>query len=195
VWAKDWLQRRVLYGQYEKLIVELTEEDPRGYMNYMRISSELCQELLERVGPKLDKNDSTCMRKALHPGHRLAIALRYMASGDSYQSLSYSFRVDTVRLRMRYGCVQASTVIYGYRRFPTGTHGSLLKKLKFLNMLKITPRKKTRPRKYYGRSRKPKVISTVPSRMYYGYPRKRNGLQPWRFRRRNRESVTGALQC
>jgi len=92
VWAKDWLQRRVLYGQYEKLIVEIREEDPRGHMNYMRISSELFQELLERVGPKLDKKD-TFMRKALHPGHRLAIALRYMASGDSYQSLSYSSRV------------------------------------------------------------------------------------------------------
>ena len=33
------------------------------------------------------------MRKALEPGHRIAITLRYMASGDSYQSLSYNFRV------------------------------------------------------------------------------------------------------
>jgi len=52
VWAKDWLQRRVLHGRYEKLIVE----DARGYKNYMRISSELFQELLERVGPKFDKD-------------------------------------------------------------------------------------------------------------------------------------------
>ncbi|KAJ8029927.1 hypothetical protein HOLleu_29460 [Holothuria leucospilota] len=33
------------------------------------------------------------MRKALEPGHRLAITPRYMASGDSYTSLSYNFRV------------------------------------------------------------------------------------------------------
>ncbi|KAJ8028630.1 hypothetical protein HOLleu_30927 [Holothuria leucospilota] len=33
------------------------------------------------------------MRTALEPGHRLAITLRYMASGDSYTSLSYNFRV------------------------------------------------------------------------------------------------------
>ena len=44
---------------------------------------------------------------------------------------------DTDTLRLRPG-------VYGYRRFPTGTHGSLRKKLKFLNMLKITPRKKKR---------------------------------------------------
>jgi hypothetical protein len=58
----------------------------------MRISAELFEELLQRVGPRLMKKD-TFMRKALEPGHRLAIALRYMATGDSYKSLSYSFRV------------------------------------------------------------------------------------------------------
>jgi len=58
----------------------------------MRISPELFQELFERVGRRLEKAD-TFMRKALRPGHRLAIALRYMASGDSYKSLSYSFQV------------------------------------------------------------------------------------------------------
>lgn len=35
------------------------------------------------------------MRKSLEPGHRLVIALRYMASGDSYASLSFNFRVAT----------------------------------------------------------------------------------------------------
>jgi len=41
VWMRDWLQRRVLYGQYEKLVAELREEDERGYKNYMRISPDL----------------------------------------------------------------------------------------------------------------------------------------------------------
>ena len=84
------MQRRVLYGQYEKLVAELREEDARGYKNYMRISPELSQELLVRVRPSLEKGD-TFMRKALRPGHHLAIALRYMATGDSYKSLSYSY--------------------------------------------------------------------------------------------------------
>ena len=61
-----------------KLVAELTGENLRGFRNYMRISPELFQELLERVGPRLMKKD-TFTRKALELGHRLAIALRYMA--------------------------------------------------------------------------------------------------------------------
>lgn len=58
----------------------------------MRISPELFDELLKHVGPRLMKED-TFMRKSLEPGHRLAIALRCMASGDSYASLSFNFHV------------------------------------------------------------------------------------------------------
>jgi hypothetical protein len=76
----------------KNMVAELSGEDLRGFRNYMRISPELFQELLERVGPRLMKKD-TFTRKALELGHRLAIALRYMASGDSYMSLSYNYRV------------------------------------------------------------------------------------------------------
>ena len=52
VWMRSWLQRRVLHGQYEQLVAEL-REDRRGFRNYMRISPELFDELLQRVGPRL----------------------------------------------------------------------------------------------------------------------------------------------
>ena len=161
-----WLQRRVLYGQYEKLVAELREEDAWGYKNYMRISPELFQELLERVGPRLEKG-GTFMRKTLRHEHRLAIALRYMASGDCYKSLSYSFRVahntisndDSDMLRICCGCVTASTVIYGFLRSLTVDYGEM----KFLNMLKIAPRKKQNGGSATvdaGTSRKITVMST-----------------------------------
>ena len=71
---RNWLQRRVMYGQYEKLLAELAAEDAKGFQNYTRISPDLFKELLERVGPRLTKTD-TFMRKALESGHRLAIRL------------------------------------------------------------------------------------------------------------------------
>ena len=100
VWAKDWLQRRVLHGQYEKLIVELREEDARGYKNYMRISSELFQELLERVGPKFDKKTPLW---------------QISPHGSDTDRLWISYGA--------YGCVLAFTVIYGFLRGLTVPYG------------------------------------------------------------------------
>ena len=100
VWAKDWLQRRVLHGQYEKLIVELREEDARGYKNYMGISSELFQELLERVGPKFDKKTPLW---------------QISPHGSDTDRLWISYGA--------YGCVLAFTVIYGFLRGLTVPYG------------------------------------------------------------------------
>ena len=43
VWTRGWLLNRPVYGQYENLLVELNQEDFRGYNNFLRISNEpLC---------------------------------------------------------------------------------------------------------------------------------------------------------
>lgn len=92
VWVKPWLLRRPQYGQYEKLLAELHKEDLKGFKNFLRVTPELFHELVQRLSPRLEKED-TFMRKALEPGIRLAITLRYMATGDSYKSLQFGFRV------------------------------------------------------------------------------------------------------
>lgn len=91
-WVKPWLLRRTQFGQYERLMVELAAEDRTAFRNFLRVDPELFQELLDRVGPIIEKKD-TFMRKALEPGLRLAITLRYLATGDSYMTLQYGFRV------------------------------------------------------------------------------------------------------
>ena len=92
VWVKPWLLRRPVFRQYENLLVKLNREDPRGDKNFLRVTPELFNKLVDHVGPHLQKQD-TFWRKSLEPGLRIAISLHYMATGDSYKSLQYVFRV------------------------------------------------------------------------------------------------------
>ena len=48
--------------------------------------------MVEDLTPRLQKKTTNC-RKPLPVGLKLAITLRYLATGDSYKSLSYGFRV------------------------------------------------------------------------------------------------------
>lgn len=49
--------------------------------------------IVEAIGPYIRKQD-TVMRDSIKPDERLAIALRYLATGESFQSLQFQFRVS-----------------------------------------------------------------------------------------------------
>jgi hypothetical protein len=80
-------------------MAELAAEDRPGYKNFQRVDPEMFQEILARVGPRIERRNTT-FRKALEPGLRLAITLRYLATGDSYMTLQYGFRVSNNAISM-----------------------------------------------------------------------------------------------
>ena len=53
---------------------------------------EMFSQMVEDLTPKLQKKTTNC-RKPLSPGLKLAITVGYLATGDSYKSLAYGFRV------------------------------------------------------------------------------------------------------
>ena len=65
-WVRPCLLRRSLYGQYEKLMVELRDEDPAAFNNFVRMEPASFQELLMRVGPRITKRTTWC-REPLEP--------------------------------------------------------------------------------------------------------------------------------
>jgi hypothetical protein len=73
-------------------MAELISEDVSGYRNFMRLDPDTFQEILAKVGPKIQKQN-TFWRRAMKPGIKLAITLRYLATGNSYRSLQYGFMV------------------------------------------------------------------------------------------------------
>ncbi len=73
-------------------MVELRIEDPAGFQNFVSCEPAMFQEIVDRLTPLICKLD-TNYHKALDPGLKVAIALRYMATADSSKSLQYGFCV------------------------------------------------------------------------------------------------------
>ncbi|XP_064639343.1 uncharacterized protein LOC135494929 [Lineus longissimus] len=76
---------------------ELRLEDPASYRNYLRMDEQTFNELLVKMSPLITKAD-TNMREAISPGERLALTLRFLATGETYQSMEYSTRVSATTI-------------------------------------------------------------------------------------------------
>lgn len=92
VWVRDWIQKRSTDGCYNKLLKELRSGQPKLFRNFVRMSANDFDFLLDLVRPLIEKKN-TRMRQSIPAGERLALALRYLATGDSYMSLQYLFRI------------------------------------------------------------------------------------------------------
>lgn len=92
VWVHDWVKKRDTEGVYMKLLNELRNDYPKLYRNFVRMSADDFDFLLELVTPLIQKKD-TQMRDSISPGARLAVTLRFLATGESFMSLQYIFRI------------------------------------------------------------------------------------------------------
>ena len=92
VWVWPYLQRKAQYGHYDTLMDELYDDNPELYRNYIRMDRQQFMDIVELISPIIERKN-TRWRPAIDPRARLAITLRFLATGDSYKSLQYSFRV------------------------------------------------------------------------------------------------------
>ncbi|KAB0803740.1 hypothetical protein PPYR_00710 [Photinus pyralis] len=92
VWTRSIYteEKRLLYGCGNSLFCEL-EKDSSRFINYFRMNDAMFSELLNMLQPTIKKQ--VVVRIPIEPKIRLAITLRYLASGDSMKSVSYAFRV------------------------------------------------------------------------------------------------------
>lgn len=91
-WIRPWIGRRVRFGLYDQLMVELRNEDSASFTNFLRMAPEMFDELLDRIGPRITKQHTT-YRSPLDPGLKLALTLRHLASGNKYSSMKFGWRV------------------------------------------------------------------------------------------------------
>lgn len=101
-WVRPSLQSHEIYTT-NHLLSDLISDDTDilnleyrcngGFRNFFRMSPSQFNQLLNMVIPSISKND-TNFRKAIPAQDRLAITLRFLATGDSYHSLSYLFKIS-----------------------------------------------------------------------------------------------------
>lgn len=92
-WVRQLYLERQEHGHYEQMMAMMELHDVESYKNFQRVSPEEFRAVLARVGPRLTKQDTT-FRKALPAGLKLAVTLRYLASGDLYRTLAFGFRLS-----------------------------------------------------------------------------------------------------
>ncbi|XP_037933215.1 protein ALP1-like [Teleopsis dalmanni] len=69
------------------------ELDVKRFHNFCRMSEMDFDKILKLISSKISKED-TKFRKSITPAERLAVTLRFLATGDSFTSLEYLFRIS-----------------------------------------------------------------------------------------------------
>jgi len=91
-WMTKLYQSRLQY-RGNNLLSDLKENYMGQFQNFCRMSAEDFKLLLNKIGSKISKQD-TVFRPSIPIQERLAIILRFLATGDSYTSLMYLFKVS-----------------------------------------------------------------------------------------------------
>ena len=93
-YTREWICEREKHGHYHILLQQCRLRDVEYFKYLVRMEPEMFDEILARITPRIKKQD-TNFKKAIEPGLKLAVTLRFLATGEAYKSLSTTFRVGT----------------------------------------------------------------------------------------------------
>ncbi|XP_062514075.1 uncharacterized protein LOC134189727 [Corticium candelabrum] len=94
MWVRPIFQQRRQQGDFHQLLQELRRNDPESHFRFLRMSKETFDCLVEKGTPSLTtRSYQSGTRAEISPAERLAMTLRYLATGSSQVSFSFNFRV------------------------------------------------------------------------------------------------------
>ena len=86
-------------GAFNGILKELAVEDTDSFKEFVRMDVGHFNRLVTLVSPFIAKED-TCMREAIAPAERVALTLRFLATGESFHSLAFQFRISRQEISM-----------------------------------------------------------------------------------------------
>ena len=104
--TREWIRRREEKGSFNNIVRELRIEDTQSYKAMLRMDHEQFIEILLKIEPLLTKKQVQGGHKVISAAERLTLTLRFLATGESFRSLHYQFRIglSTVSYIIREVC-------------------------------------------------------------------------------------------
>ena len=80
LWTRQWILNRKAHGAFHQLMKEMRALDASCYQNFLRMNATTFKELFEYISPRISFRD-TVMQQVITPAERLALTLRFLATG------------------------------------------------------------------------------------------------------------------
>ena len=92
--TRKWIRRREEQGYFDNIVRELSIEDTAGYKEIMRMSHKEFLDILQLMEKDITPKQIIGGTKVICAKARLTVAIRFLATGETYQSLSFQFRIS-----------------------------------------------------------------------------------------------------
>ena len=91
--TRKWIRRRKERGYFTNIIQEFIVEDRHGFREMFRMDVGDFKFILSKISDLISPKERLGGTRPIESEKRLALTLRYLATGESFQSLSFQYRI------------------------------------------------------------------------------------------------------
>ena len=90
----SWIKRRNQRGAFSNIVHELRMEDTASFKEMLRMDYDTFLNLLAAIEPFISPQESYHEVATIKANERLALTLRFLATGETFRSLGFRFRIS-----------------------------------------------------------------------------------------------------
>ena len=92
--TRNWIKRRHERGYFNNIIQELRKEDRFGFREMFRMDVTDFENILAKISDLISPKERLGGTNPVQAKERLALTLRFLATGETFQSLSFQYRIS-----------------------------------------------------------------------------------------------------